>query len=109
MNPLFATISVSFITLILALLSIVYVTFIFVQDLPMTLAIYIRSFEMAFKKKEREKAIDETTTFLNDFFRNAFNEIITMSNEELSQKLNVSEKEAKQFKNEVKNTLNKKM
>lgn len=102
MNPLISTISISFVSLIIAMLLVIYVTFVFVQDLPVTINIYIRSFELAFRKKEKEKAINETTIFLNDFFKATFNEILNMPNEELRQKLNVSEKEAKQFKDEIK-------
>lgn len=102
MNPLISIISISFVSLIIAMLLVIYVTFVFVQDLSVTINIYIRSFELAFRKKEKEKAINETTIFLNDFFKATFNEILNMPNEELRQKLNVSEKEAKQFKDEIK-------
>lgn len=97
-------IMVILIAILLALLSIFYVVFVFVQDLPSTLFVFKRSFELAFQKSKREESIKQTTEFLNDFFSVLVNEIVSSSDKHLQQKLNLTKSDVKEFKAKMKET-----
>lgn len=91
------------IAVLCSLLSIFYVVFVFVQDLPTTIFVFKRSFELAFIDKKREESIKQTTEFLNEFFSTIVNEIVSSPDKKLQDKLNLTKDDVKEFKSKMQN------
>lgn len=90
-----------FLILFLIIVCIFLVTYAFVNDFKTTIDVFKESFRLAFNKAEQEKAIDQTTDFLNSYFKQMTIKIVESKNDDLSKKLDLSKEEVADFKSKM--------
>lgn len=102
------TVLLTVIAIMSALISMFLVLFVFIQDLSITVFVIKRAVKLTFSEKEQEKSIEETTAFLNEYFKETASKVVSSSDKDLIKELDLSRVNVKEFKCKMKEAINNK-